>query len=172
MLRRKSGFWISVCLLFTGLHGLIQPQIIHAQLTATNPTTFGFQSDEILPEVDPLEVEGDIVVAGSETLLPLTERLYDRFIEAGYGGIVRFMRIGTNAGFLVFCEKGTVDVVIATRRLRVVGWDNRSSSFWLRSSDHLDHFGKHQSGIYMPQGPEFIRCDYPNPLPGSVYRND
>ncbi|PON17847.1 hypothetical protein C2W62_11005 [Candidatus Entotheonella serta] len=50
-------------------------------------------------------------------------------------------------------------------KLRVVGWDNRSSSFWLRSSDHLDHFGKHQSGIYMPQGPEFIRCDYPNPLP-------
>ncbi|PON16670.1 hypothetical protein C2W62_17200 [Candidatus Entotheonella serta] len=47
----------------------------------------------------------------------------------------------------------------------MVGWDNRSSSFWLRSSDHLDHFGKHQSGIYMPQGPEFIRCDYPNPLP-------
>ncbi|PON16069.1 hypothetical protein C2W62_20485 [Candidatus Entotheonella serta] len=31
----------------------------------------------------------------------------------------------------------------------------------------LDHFGKHQSGIYMPQGPEFIRCDYPNPLPGA-----
>ncbi|PON15727.1 hypothetical protein C2W62_22270 [Candidatus Entotheonella serta] len=47
----------------------------------------------------------------------------------------------------------------------VVGWDNRSSSFWPRSSDHFDHFGKHQSGIYMPQGPEFIRCDYPNPLP-------
>ncbi|PON14317.1 hypothetical protein C2W62_29685, partial [Candidatus Entotheonella serta] len=49
--------------------------------------------------------------------------------------------------------------------VRVVGWDNRSSSFWPRSSDHFDHFGKHQSGIYMPQGPEFIRCDYPNPLP-------
>ena len=47
----------------------------------------------------------------------------------------------------------------------VVGWDNRSSSFWPRSSDHFDHFGKHQSGIYMPQGPEFICCDYPNPLP-------
>ncbi|PON18767.1 hypothetical protein C2W62_06210 [Candidatus Entotheonella serta] len=47
----------------------------------------------------------------------------------------------------------------------VVGWDNRSSSFWPRSSDHFDHFGKHQSGIYMPQGSEFIRCDYPNPLP-------
>ena len=46
-----------------------------------------------------------------------------------------------------------------------MGWDNRSSSFWPRSSDHFDHFGKHQSGIYMPQGPEFIRCDYPNPLP-------
>ncbi len=50
----------------------------------------------------------------------------------------------------------------------MVGWDNRSSSFWPRSSDHLDHFGKHQSGIYMPQGPEFIRCDYPNPLPGAA----
>ncbi|PON09910.1 hypothetical protein C2W62_52920, partial [Candidatus Entotheonella serta] len=46
------------------------------------------------------------------------------------------------------------------------GWDNRSSSFWPRSSDH---FGKHQSGIYMPQGPEFIRCDYPNPLPVFEY---
>ncbi|PON15496.1 hypothetical protein C2W62_23485 [Candidatus Entotheonella serta] len=52
-----------------------------------------------------------------------------------------------------------------------MGWDNRSSSFWPRSSDHFDHFGKHQSGIYMPQGPEFIRCDYPNPLPMSwVYQ--
>ncbi|PON10634.1 hypothetical protein C2W62_49035 [Candidatus Entotheonella serta] len=47
-----------------------------------------------------------------------------------------------------------------------MGWDNRSSSFWPRSSDHFDHFGKYQIGIYMPQGPEFIRCDYPNPLPG------
>ncbi|PON16821.1 hypothetical protein C2W62_16480 [Candidatus Entotheonella serta] len=52
-----------------------------------------------------------------------------------------------------------------TRHFPVVGWDNRSSSFWPRSSDHFDHFGKHQSRIYMPQGPEFIRCDYPNPLP-------
>ena len=51
----------------------------------------------------------------------------------------------------------------------MVGWDNRSSSFWPRSSDHFDHFGKHQSGIYMPQGPEFIRCDYPNPLPGDAF---
>ncbi len=51
------------------------------------------------------------------------------------------------------------------RENQVVGWDNRSSSFWPRSSDHFDHFGKYQSGIYMPQGPEFIRCDYPNPLP-------
>ncbi|PON12437.1 hypothetical protein C2W62_39605, partial [Candidatus Entotheonella serta] len=50
----------------------------------------------------------------------------------------------------------------------MVGWDNRSSSFWPRSSDHFDHFGKHQSGIYMPQGPEFIRCDYPNPLPSNT----
>ncbi len=55
--------------------------------------------------------------------------------------------------------------MIGPTLLQVVGWDNRSSSFWPRSSDHFDHFGKHQSGIYMPQGPEFIRCDYPNPLP-------
>ncbi|PON17056.1 hypothetical protein C2W62_15185 [Candidatus Entotheonella serta] len=61
--------------------------------------------------------------------------------------------------------KGIVFVWMGDGPPAVVGWDNRSSSFWPRSSDHFDHFGKHQSGIYMPQGPEFIRCDYPNPLP-------
>ncbi len=66
---------------------------------------------------------------------------------------------------LIPLENGARHFVRELQEQAVVGWDNRSSSFWPRSSDHFDHFGKHQSGIYMPQGPEFICGDNPNPLP-------
>ncbi|PON09725.1 hypothetical protein C2W62_53935, partial [Candidatus Entotheonella serta] len=59
---------------------------------------------------------------------------------------------------LIGTQEDYIEHVVITPKYQVVGWDNRSSSFWPRSSDHFDHFGKHQSGIYMPQGPEFIRC--------------
>jgi ABC-type phosphate transport system substrate-binding protein len=39
-----------------------------------------------LPAVDPLDVTGDIVTAGSSTVFPLSEKMVEVFVEAGYSG--------------------------------------------------------------------------------------
>ena len=39
-----------------------------------------------LPEVDPLAISENIVIAGSSTVFPVTERVSDIFNQAGFGG--------------------------------------------------------------------------------------
>ncbi len=51
-----------------------------------------------LPEVNPLEVSGDIISAGSSTVFPLAEALAERFIDEGYGGNITIDSIGSGAG--------------------------------------------------------------------------
>jgi ABC-type phosphate transport system substrate-binding protein len=61
--------------------------------------------------VNPLAVSGDIIVAGSSTVYPLTERMAERFIEEGYAGnITDRGSIGTGAGFERFCVAGETDI--------------------------------------------------------------
>src|SRR3990172_9106277 len=57
----------------------------------------------VLPEVDPLDVTGDIVTAGSSTVFPLSERMAERFEEDGYMGEITIDSIGSGAGFERFC---------------------------------------------------------------------
>ena len=60
----------------------------------------------VLPEVDPLDVTGDIVMAGSSTVFPLSERMAERFQDEGYGGLITIDSIGSGAGFERFCVAG------------------------------------------------------------------
>jgi phosphate binding protein len=69
----------------------------------------------MLPEVDPLSVTGDIITAGSSTVFPLTERMAERFGEAGFSGEITIDSIGTGGGFERFCEAGETDVSNASR---------------------------------------------------------
>ncbi|MGB3694750.1 MAG: phosphate ABC transporter substrate-binding protein PstS family protein [Spirulinaceae cyanobacterium] len=71
-----------------------------------------------LPEVDPLEVEGDISVAGSSTVFPLSQAIYERFIQYGYAGRIKLDSIGSSAGFRLFCEEGTSDISNASRPIK------------------------------------------------------
>ena len=71
-----------------------------------------------LPEVNPLEVSGDIIVAGSSTVYPLTERLAERFRDEGYAGNVTIDSIGTGAGFERFCVAGESDISNASRAIK------------------------------------------------------
>ncbi|MBN2502516.1 MAG: hypothetical protein JXB38_17170, partial [Anaerolineales bacterium] len=50
--------------------------------------------EAILPMVDPLTVEGDVVSAGSSTVFPLAERMAERFQDEGYAGNVTIDSIG------------------------------------------------------------------------------
>jgi phosphate transport system substrate-binding protein len=68
-----------------------------------------------LPEVDPLSVTGDIIVAGSSTVFPLTEAMAARFVDEGYGGNITIDSIGTGGGFERFCVSAETDISNASR---------------------------------------------------------
>ena len=71
-----------------------------------------------LPEVNPLEVSGDIIMAGSSTVYPLAEAMAERFIAEGYAGNITIDSIGTGAGFQRFCEAGETDIATASRPVK------------------------------------------------------
>ncbi len=71
-----------------------------------------------LPPVDVLAVSGDIVVAGSSTVFPLTERMAERFQDEGYAGNITIDSVGTGGGFERFCETGETDISNASRPIQ------------------------------------------------------
>lgn len=71
-----------------------------------------------LPEVNPLDVTGDIIVAGSSTVFPLTEAIAERFTDEGYAGNITIDSVGTGAGFERFCAAGETDISNASRAIK------------------------------------------------------
>lgn len=68
-----------------------------------------------LEDPNPASFSGDISVAGSSTLFPLTRRLADRFLADGYRGDLAIESVGSTAGLRRFCVQGNVDVASASR---------------------------------------------------------
>lgn len=68
-----------------------------------------------LPKVNPLEVEGDLSIAGSYTVFPLTTKIFHRFVEEGYAGIIKLDSISSSEGFQLFCQDGKIDIANASR---------------------------------------------------------
>jgi len=71
-----------------------------------------------LPEVNPLEISGDVISAGSSTVYPLAERMAERFEDEGYAGKITIDSIGSGAGFERFCVTGETDVSNASRPIK------------------------------------------------------
>jgi phosphate binding protein len=71
-----------------------------------------------LPEIDPLDYEGDIITAGSSTVFPLTQAAAEKFNEAGFAGEITVDNIGTGAGFERFCVNGETDISNASRPIK------------------------------------------------------
>ena len=71
-----------------------------------------------LPEVDPAEVTGAVIAAGSSTVYPLTERMADRFMDEGFAGQITISSIGSGAGFERFCVEGETDIANASRAIK------------------------------------------------------
>lgn len=71
-----------------------------------------------LPEVNPLDVQGDIITAGSSTVFPLSERMAERFRDEGYAGNLTIDSIGSGAGFERFCQAGETDIANASRGIK------------------------------------------------------
>lgn len=89
--------------------------------TAAEPTGFEWVLDtEVagLPEVNPLEVTGDIIAAGSSTVFPLSERVAERFEDEGYAYSITIDSIGSGAGFERFTVTGETDISNASRPIK------------------------------------------------------
>ena len=69
----------------------------------------------VLPEVDPLSVSGDIAIAGSSTVEPVTVAMAARFADDGFMGNIPVAETGTSAGFERFCKEGSTDISNASR---------------------------------------------------------
>jgi len=78
----------------------------------------GAAAEGVLAEVNPLEVTGDIVTAGSSTVYPLSEAMAERFIDEGYAGNITIDSIGSGAGFERFCKAGETDIANASRAIK------------------------------------------------------
>ncbi len=71
-----------------------------------------------LPSVDPANLEGEIVVAGSSTVFPLSERMAELFNNEGFGGEISVASIGSGAGFERFCVNAETDISNASRPIK------------------------------------------------------
>ncbi len=89
-----------------------RPTIAIGIRAATTPT-----SDIILPEIDPLEVTGDVSTYGSSTVMPLVRTLYRRFIREGYPGVMAINEVGTGLGLELYCTTGEIDIASASRKI-------------------------------------------------------
>jgi len=76
------------------------------------------QSGTDLPEVNPLDVTGDIITAGSSTVFPLSEAVAEKFRDEGYAGNITIDSIGSGAGFERFCKTGETDIANASRAIK------------------------------------------------------
>ena len=77
-----------------------------------------FADDLELPEVDPLDhPEGEIIIAGSSTVFPLSERMAELWTDLG-GVAPSIASIGSGAGFERFCVEGEIDISNASRAIK------------------------------------------------------
>lgn len=76
--------------------------------------------EEMAPssEINPADVTGDIVIAGSSTVFPLSEAVAEVFRDEGYEGNISIDSIGSGAGFERFCVAGESDISNASRAIK------------------------------------------------------
>lgn len=73
----------------------------------------------MIPEVvEPADVTGDIITAGSSTVFPVSERMAELFQQEGYSGNITVDSIGSGAGYERFCVAGETDIANASRPIR------------------------------------------------------
>lgn len=72
-----------------------------------------------LPEVIAADVTGDINLAGSSTVFPISQAVAAAFADEGFSGEITADSIGTGAGFERFCAaEGASDISNASRPIR------------------------------------------------------
>ena len=68
----------------------------------------------VLPEVNPLELDGSIRIAGSTIVFSISKAITERFLEEGYSQPIDIASISTKKAFELFCQN-KLDIVNAYR---------------------------------------------------------
>lgn len=92
------------------------------QAKAALVTASGLKEGDAWLTVNPAEVEGKLVIAGSSTVYPLTQRILERFGADGYSGTLDHDNIGTTGGFRRFCVDKKADIANASRAIKSAEW--------------------------------------------------
>lgn len=117
MQRMVVGLSLILALVVTAC-GSSAPAAPAAPAATTAPVAPVEIVDGKLPEVNPLELSGDIIIMGSSTVYPLTEAMAERFIDEGFRGNITIDSVGSGAGFERFCVAGESDIANASRPIR------------------------------------------------------
>jgi len=83
------------------------------QTVNTQKTTLSI----ILPPVQPLDLNGNFIISGSQVVLPISRAIAQRFIDDGFPGDINLSGLTTTKGFKLLCEQGKVDIVNASRTI-------------------------------------------------------
>ncbi len=100
-----------------------QATVVTADIVASNGVIHIIDSVLVppieLPEVIPADVTGDIIIAGSSTVYPVTQAVAEEFALEGFTGEITVDNIGTGAGFERFCAaESPSDISNASRAIR------------------------------------------------------
>ena len=120
-MQRKSFTWLSSLVLIAVFLSACGGNAAETAVPTTQeaePVRMETTTNGLLPEVNALEVEGDIVSAGSSTVFPLAEAVAEQFRDEGYSGNITIDSIGSGAGFERFCVSAETDVANASRPIR------------------------------------------------------
>ncbi|MHB1357383.1 MAG: PstS family phosphate ABC transporter substrate-binding protein [Anaerolineae bacterium] len=120
-MRRLSFLVISLLLvmaLITACTPTVTPTTAPKATTAPTVAPTKASAGVQLPEVNPLEVKGDIISAGSSTVYPLSEAIAVMFRDEGYADNLTIDSIGSGAGLERFCKAGETDIANSSRAIK------------------------------------------------------
>lgn len=92
-----------------------------ATAEVTQPAEAAMPDIEADPfDINPADYSGDITMAGSSTVYPVSERMIEIFNSEGYEGMgnIKLDSVGSGAGFERFCVTGETDIANASRGIK------------------------------------------------------
>jgi len=71
-------------------------------------------------DINPADFSGDLTMAGSSTVYPVSEKMIELFKAEGFEGMgnIKLDSIGSGAGFERFCKTGETDIANASRGIK------------------------------------------------------
>lgn len=118
---RKNSILLAIlafALLLSACGTAVETQEPVVEPVVEEPAPVVEEQTGLLPAVNPADYSGDIAIAGSSTVYPLSERMADLFRQEGFAGEITIASVGTGGGFERFCVAADSDIANASRPIK------------------------------------------------------